>query len=58
MEQFLRDGVLCRKFQGSSNLEYTQLVLPSSLHHLVLKHLHNELDHLGLLKTMEAVNQR
>ena len=30
---FLKDGMLCRKFQGLSNVEYTQLVLPSSLHH-------------------------
>ena len=55
---FLKDGMLCRKFQGPSNLEYTQLVLPSSLHHAALQHLHNELGHLGLHKTMEAVKQR
>ena len=55
---FLKDGMLCRKFQGPSNFEYTQLVLPSSLHHMALQHLHNELGHLGFHKTIEAVKQR
>ena len=55
---FLQNGVLCRKFQGLSNTGYTQLVLPSSLRHSALQHLHNELGHLGLHKTMEAVKQR
>ena len=48
---FLKDGLLCRKFRGPSNSEYTQLVLPSSLHHKALQNLHNELGHLGLHKT-------
>ena len=51
---FLKDGMLCRKFQRPSNFEYTQLVLPSSLHPMALQHLHNELGHLGFHKTMEA----
>ena len=55
---FLKDGMLCRKFQGPSNFEYSQLVLPNSLHHMALQHLHNELGHLGFHKTMEAVKQR
>ena len=55
---FLKDGLLCRKFRGPSNSEYTQLVLPSSLHHKAFQNLHNELGHLGLHKTMEAIKQR
>ena len=55
---FLKDRLLCRRFRGPSNLEYTQLVLPRSLHYTALQHLHNELGHLGLHKTMEAVKQR
>ena len=36
---------------------YIQLVLPSSLRHSAIQHLHNEFRHLGLHKTMEAVKQ-
>ena len=56
-QYFLQNGVLCRQFQGSSNIGCTQLVLPSSLRHLALKHLHNELGHWGLHKMIEAVKQ-
>ena len=55
---YLNDGVLCCKFQGSSNFGYIQLVLPSCFCHSVLQNLHNELGHLGLHKTMESVKQR
>ena len=55
---FLQNGVLCLKFQRPSNMGYTQLVLPSSLCHSALQHLHNELRHLWLHKTVEAVKQR
>ena len=56
-QYFLQNGVFCCKFQGPSNMSYTQLVLPSSLRHSALQHLHNEFWHLGLHKTMEAVKQ-
>ena len=55
---FLKDGVLCHKFHGPSNLEYAQLVLLSTLHHLALQHFHIELGHMGLHKTTEAIKQR
>lgn len=42
---FLQNGVLCRQFQGLSNVGYTQLVLPSSLRDSALQHLHYELGH-------------
>jgi len=55
---FLNDGILCCKFQAPSSVEHTQLILPSSLRHVALQHLRNELGNLGLHKTMEAVKQR
>ena len=55
---FLQNEVLCRKFKGPSNIVYTQVVLPNSLHHSALQHLHNELGHLGFHKILEAVKQR
>jgi len=54
----LNDGILCRKFQAPSSAEHTQVILPSSLRHVALQHIHNELGHLGVHKTMEAVKQR
>ena len=56
---FLKDGILCREYvDSSSNTKHIQLVVPSDLHEVILKHLHSYLGYLGLCKTMERVKVR
>ena len=56
---FLKDGILCREYvDSSSNTKHIQLVVPSDLHEVILKHLHIFSGHLGLRKTMERVKIR
>ena len=45
---FLKDGILCREYvDSSSNIKHIQLVVPSDLREVILKHLHSYSDHLG-----------
>ena len=55
----VKDGVLCCIFQESRGATpITQVVVPSSLTELVLKHLHDESGHFGKMKTIEKVRER
>ena len=47
------DGILYRKTN-----ERKQLVLPEKYHHLVLKHLHEELGHVGANRVIELARER
>ena len=46
------DGILYRKTN-----ERKQLVLPGKYHHLVLKHLHEELGHAGANRVIELARE-
>ena len=46
------DGILYRKTN-----ERKQLVLPGKYHHLVLKHLHEELGHVGANRVIELARE-
>ena len=49
---FLEDGLLFHKFQELSNVDYTQLVLLSSLCYTILQKLHDDLGHSRLWKEL------
>ena len=56
---FLRDGLLCCKFQQSSSSgNQIQVILPTSLKTTVLQQLHDNSGHFGIRKTTENVKQR
>ena len=56
---FLRDGLICRTFKDSTTqLEHTQIVIPSTLKHVILKEIHNHLGHFGAKKTLERLKTR
>lgn len=49
----IKDGVLCRK-----TAERHQLVLPASFKPLVLKHLHDNMGHVGTERVLSLAKQR
>ena len=56
---FLQDGLICRPYHDSTTqLAYTQLVIPAHLRSMVLQQVHNQLGHLGAKKTFERVRTR
>jgi len=56
---FLQDGILCRMHQpSSSSPRHTQIVIPNTLTHTVLRQLHDQSGHLGVQKTLGKVKER
>ena len=56
---FLQDGLICRPYKDSTTqLAYTQLVIPAPLKSMVLQQVHNQMGHLGAKKTFERVRTR
>ena len=56
---FIRNGLLCRKFQPSSlSTAKTQLVIPNNMKAAILQQLHDNNGHLGLHKTTESVKEQ
>ena len=56
---FLQDGLICRTYADSTTqLEHTQIVVPGTLKHTVLKEVHNHLGHFGAKKTLERLKTR
>ena len=56
---FLQDGLICRTYKDSTTqLEHTQVVIPSTLKNMVLQEVHNHLGHFGTKKTLERLKAR
>ncbi len=53
----LRNGILYRKRHEGDHFQY-QLVLPESLRSVVLTHLHDEMGHLGMDRTLDLARAR
>jgi hypothetical protein len=56
---YLANGLLWRDFKEcSTQVTYTQFVVPSSFRELVCKHVHDHSGHLGYLKTLNKLKER
>lgn len=53
----LRDNILYRRRQGGDQTYY-QLVLPSELRPVVLQHLHDDMGHMGVERTLDLIRSR
>lgn len=53
----LIDGILCRKRQDNEHISH-QLVLPDELRSTVLHSLHDDMDHMGVDRTLDLARTR
>ena len=51
------DGLLCRKWKDTTGLERDQIVLPQFVTPIVLQEAHDQVGHMGVAKTFEAVQK-
>ena len=50
-------GLLCRKWKDDTGLERDQIVLPQFAAFIILQEAHNQVGHMGVDKTFEAIQK-
>ena len=51
------DGLLCRKWTDDTGLERDQIVLPRYAASIILQEAHNQVGHMGVAKTFDAIQK-